>query len=71
MRVNPDKKSSFSAIDVYEWQIEDAPFHEYRESLACPEGRCSADLISGVALGCSRIAGADVLAPNLPCEFLG
>lgn len=38
MGVNPDEKSSSSAIDIYQGQVEDALLHEYRECLARSEG---------------------------------
>ena len=69
MRVNPDKESPFSAVDINERELENAAFHEYRKGLSGTERRGSSNHVTRVALGYGGVAGADVLVAGLACEF--
>ena len=69
--MNANQEASFSAIDIYKRQIEDAAFHEYRQDFARAERRGSAHHVARVALRYRGVAGADLFVLRLACEFFG
>lgn len=71
VRMHPDQKAAPPAVDVDQRQIEDGLLDIHRHRLLGAKGAGTADQKTGVAVGDFRLARFDLLAADLPCQFLG
>ena len=69
--MDADQIAAPAAVDVDQRQVEDAPFDINRQRLLRPERAGATDQEAGVAVGDLGLARLDLLAADLPGQFLG